>query len=144
MDVASVTASESVARVVSHPLWRVLLVVIGLVEFFWEMKAPGHGLGYILFAFCMGLFFWQRFFANNAGMAEIILFGLGAVLVGVELFVLPTFGFPGFVGFAMILASIVLSFLPDSVSLSILWKSNFGGASPGEVKLLTEGLSWAA
>src|SRR5208283_1040477 len=66
------------------------------------------------------------------------------VLVGVELFILPAFGFPGFVGFAMILASIVLSFLPDSVSLSILWRHNYGGATEGEVKLLTEGLSWAA
>jgi membrane-bound serine protease (ClpP class) len=144
VETASVTASESAARMVSHPLWRVLLVVIGLVALFWEMKAPGHGVGYILFAFCLGLFFWMQFFANNAGLVELALFGLGAVLVAVELFILPSFGFPGFIGFALMLASIVLSFLPDSVSISILWQPNYGGASYAEKALLTEGLGWAA
>ncbi|MCY3021953.1 MAG: hypothetical protein NTW87_23320 [Planctomycetota bacterium] len=103
---ADITASETAARALGHPLWRVLLVVIALVGLIWELKAPGHGLGYGVFAFCMGIFFWLQIFSDNAGLLEIALFGIGAAIVAVELFILPTFGALGFAGFAMILTSI--------------------------------------
>ena len=58
-------------------------------------------------------------------MWEIVLFGVGAVLIALEIFVLTGFGAPGFAGFALILTSIVLSFMPKGVT----WSTIFGGKS---------------
>lgn len=141
VDVAGVSPNETAARFVSHPLWRVLLVLIGLVALFWELKAPGHGIGYIIFAFCLGIFFWLQIFSNNAGIIEIALFAIGALLLGIEVFLLAGFGFAGFAGIAMIIASIVLSFVPEGITIQSLWD---GTASPQELARLRAGLSWAA
>ena len=53
---ADVSASENVARFLSNPLWRMLLVVAGLIMLFLELKSPGHGFGYAGFAISMGFF----------------------------------------------------------------------------------------
>jgi membrane-bound serine protease (ClpP class) len=144
IDRADLTAAESAARFVSHPIWRVLLVIVGLVALFWELKSPGHGIGYILFAFCLGAFFWLQVFSNNAGLWEILLFGLGAVLVAMELFLIPGFGVAGFIGFAMILLSIILSFVPEGVSLSTIFNGKSSGASDFDLERLNRNLFWAA
>lgn len=136
---AEITTSESIARFLSHPLWRVLLVVLGLILLILELKSPGHGLGFIGFGFCMGLFFWLQIFASTAGLAEILLFGLGALLVAIELFLLPGFGFIGFIGFGCLLVSIILSFLPEGA----LSKIFDGTASPGDKVAISGGLNYA-
>lgn len=141
IECADITVTERVVRFLGHPLWRVLLVVIGLVGLIWELKAPGHGVGYLVFGFCMGVFFWLQVFSDNAGLLEVALFGAGALLVAIELFILPSFGAMGFVGFGMVLLAIVLAFLPKSVSLANLFR---GGGSVWEMQVLTEGLKWAA
>jgi membrane-bound serine protease (ClpP class) len=140
IEIAGTTASESTARFVSNPLWSILLVIVGLVALVWEMKSPGHGMGYVGFAFCMGVFLWLQVFSHNAGIIEILLFGAGAAIVAVELFFMATFGAGLVVGFGMILMAVVLAFIPESVNL---WKILNGTASTGEMNLLTEGLKWA-
>jgi len=140
VEYADITATETVVRFLGHPLWRVLLVIIALVGLVWELKSPGHGVGFIVFAFCMGVFFWLQIFLDNAGLLEVALFGIGAALVAIEVFFLPTFGAMGFAGFAMVLVAIILAFLPKSVSLSTLFK----GGSVWEMQVLNEGLKWAA
>ena len=137
---ADITASEKIARFLSHPAWRVLLVIAGLIGLFVEMKAPGHGAGYIIFALCLGAVFWLHFFADNAGLWEVALFGAGSVLIALEVFVFPTFGGMLFAGFGMVLLSIIFAFLPASISLSNVFS---GKASAGEMLLLTQGLKWA-
>ena len=81
----------------------VLLVLFGMVALVWELKSPGHGVGYIVFAFCLGLFFWLQVFAGSAGLMEILLFGLGAAIIAVEVFILPTFGAGLFVGSGVVI-----------------------------------------
>jgi membrane-bound serine protease (ClpP class) len=141
IDRADVTASETTARFLSNPIWSVLLVIIGLVGLIWEMKSPGHGVGYIVFAFCLGFFFWLQVFAANAGLFEILLFGAGAALVAIEVFVLPTFGVGLVIGFGMVLLSIILAFVPENLSL---WNLMRGRGSDQEIQRLGDSLKWAA
>ena len=118
-----ITSSEVVARFLSNPLWSVAFVIVALLALFLEMKSPGHGVGYAAFAFCMGVFFWLQFFSNNSGLIEVCLFGIGALLVAVELFILPTFGALGFAGVAMVIVSIVLAYLPEDALPGLLGMS---------------------
>ncbi|MCW8131835.1 MAG: hypothetical protein KIS92_15925 [Planctomycetota bacterium] len=136
-----VTAAEKVARFFGHPIWMVLLVIVGLVALVWELKSPGHGVGFAIFGLCMGLFFWLAIFGDTAGTAEVLLFGLGALLLGVELFLLPGFGAAGFGGVAMILLSILLSFLPEG-TLPSFFKAP-GEIQPFEAQQINYGMTWA-
>ena len=140
-EVVDITGTEMVARALSHPLWRVLFVIVGLVALFWELKSPGHGVGYLTFAFCLGVFFWLQIFASNAGALEMILFGLGAGCIALEIFVFPTVGLLAFGGFGLLMLSIIMSFLPEGVSMSSVWN---GTATPWEVQVVKAGLMWSA
>ncbi|HYG77137.1 MAG TPA: NfeD family protein [Planctomycetota bacterium] len=140
VEVAAITPAERSARFVSHPIWSVLLVLIGLVALVWELKSPGHGMGYIAFAFCLGVFFWLQVFSANAGLFEIALFGIGAAIIAVELFVFPTFGAGLAAGIIMVVGSLILAFVPESVSLINVIQ---GKGSAGDIALLKEGLMWA-
>jgi membrane-bound serine protease (ClpP class) len=138
MDISN---SEITARFLSSPLWRVALVVLGLIALFLELKSPGHGFGFAGFAICLGMFFWLQIFAQNAGVVELALFGAGAVLVAFELFVLPTFGALGFVGIMAVIVSIVLAFLPEGSLPGLLGVSS----KPPEylMRQIVEGMEWA-
>ena len=136
-----ISASEKVARFLSWQGWSWLLVIVALIGLFWEMASPGHGVGYAVFVFCMGVFFWLQIFSNNASIFEIVLFGLGALLVAVELFILPTFGALGFAGLAMVIFSIVLAFLPEGSLPGLLGYSG----KPNEFLMheIVQGMEWA-
>lgn len=138
VNVASVTATERVARFLGHPAWSVLLVLVALVALIWEMKSPGHGLGYLVFGFALGVFFWLALFADTAGTGELLLFGAGALLLALEFFVLPGFGVAGIVGLGLVLLSIALAFLPEG-SLPGLWE---GQRNPFQAELVESGLGW--
>ena len=139
---ADISASENVARILSDPLWRMLLVIAGLIGLFLELKSPGHGFGYAGFAICMGFFFWLQIFQQNAGILELSLFAAGSVLVALELFVLPTFGALGFAGIAGVIVSIVLAFLPEGSFAGLTGSSG----KPPEylMKQIVSGMEWAA
>jgi membrane-bound serine protease (ClpP class) len=139
--IADITPSEKAARFLSHPLWRVLFVILGLISIFIELKSPGHGAGYLGFALCMGVFFWLQMFVANAGIFELILFGAGATLVALEIFLFPGVGVLGFAGFVLLIASIILSFLPEGISITNVWSGN---AQPWEAEMLNKGLMWSA
>ncbi|GMV81311.1 MAG: hypothetical protein AMXMBFR7_24950 [Planctomycetota bacterium] len=139
---AGVTSSEKVSRFLGHPGWLALLVLVALGGLIYELKTPGIGLGLGLFLFCMGLFFWLAFFADTTGLVEISIFLLGAVLIGVEIFVLPGFGVAGIAGGMLVLFSIVLAFIPQGTSMSELWEQS--DADPFKAELIYEGLKWAS
>lgn len=139
---AGVTPSEKVARFLGHPAWLVLLVVVGLIGLIWELKAPGHGVGYGIFGICLCVFFWLAIFADTAGAAELILFGLGMLLLGLEFFVLPGFGVAGFAGISLVLLSIMLAFLPEG-TIPSFFKAP-GDVSPFQAELIESSLMWAA
>lgn len=137
-----ITLSEKTARFMSSPWWRVAFVVVGLIMLFLELKSPGHGFGYAGFAVCMGMFFWLQVFQQNAGVVELLLFGIGSVLVAVEVFILPTFGLLGFAGVVAVLVSIVLAFLPEGTFSGLLGTS---GKPPEYVmNQIVDGMLWAS
>ncbi len=139
---ASITNTERVSRALGHPIWLVLLVIIALVALVWELKNPGTGLGYAVFGFSLGLMLWLAVFADSAGTLELILFLLGAVLLAVEFFLIPGFGVAGFTGFALVLISIVLAFIPEGALQGLL--PGTGPANPFQAELAYTGLLWAA
>ena len=70
---------------------------------------PGVGLPAITSALAFLLFFWSRYLSGTADQLEILLFLVGLICLGLELFVFPGFGVFGLSGFLLILVSIVMA-----------------------------------
>jgi len=85
-----------------------VLIFIGIVCVYLELHLMTGLLG-IISALCFAIFFWSRFLGGTAGWLEIVLFLLGAICLGLEIFVLPGFGVFGVSGALLLFASLVLA-----------------------------------
>lgn len=94
-----------------------ILMLIGIGAIYTEIKAPGFGIPGITGILCLGLVFFNQYLVGLASYTELLIFIIGFLLLGVEVFVLPGFGIAGITGLAVIAAGLVLSFqgfvLPD-------------------------------
>lgn len=88
--------------------FSLLLIVAGLVLLFIEAQHPGFGLPGIAGLTCLAAFFLIKFSLNYAHMLELILFGAGAALLIIEVFLIPGFGVVGGLGITLIFVSLVL------------------------------------
>jgi membrane-bound ClpP family serine protease len=93
----------------ASPGVAVLLLIIGGTGLYFELHAPGTGVGAFVALICFLLFFWSRYLGHTAGWLEALLFIGGVSCLLLEIFVIPGFGIFGLGGGAMILASIVLA-----------------------------------
>jgi hypothetical protein len=96
---------DAVGDFLRWPVVSVFLVGIGVLCLILELKMPGVSLPGVIAAVCFVLFFWA-YSGSTMGMLAILLFILGLVLIGVEIFLLPGFTAPGIIGVLLIIASI--------------------------------------
>ena len=81
------------------------------------------GIGALL----LGFFFFGHLVVDLVGLEELILIGVGAVLIGIEI-VVPGFGIPGIAGGLAIIAALGLSFVNlDTVPLEVQWAEGLLG-----------------
>jgi membrane-bound serine protease (ClpP class) len=86
-----------------------LLILVGFVAIYLELKTPGLGAPTVVALICFGLYFLGTFAAGLAGWEEAVLFIIGLALLLVEIFVLPGFGIAGVAGILAILVALVLA-----------------------------------
>ncbi len=101
-----VSWSEQIVRFFTSPTVAPLLLSLGLLGIFFEIKSPGFGFPGIFGLICLGLFFGSHLLVGLADVFEIILLISGIILIVVEVLVIPGFGVTGISGIALILFSI--------------------------------------
>jgi membrane-bound serine protease (ClpP class) len=104
---------ESVVRFLNNPIISSLLIMIGLVGMFTEIKSPGWGLPGTAAVIALTLFFGTSYILELASVIEIVLFIAGVALLLVEIFIVPGFGFFGVGGIILIVAGLFLGLLSD-------------------------------
>jgi membrane-bound serine protease (ClpP class) len=109
-----------------------ILMMIGLAAIYTEVKAPGFGVPGIIGIICLTLVFMNQYTVGLADHTEFLLVMLGAVLLGLEVFVIPGFGIAGISGMFCIAAGMILALqdfvIPDP-------------ALPWEAKLLVKNIT---
>lgn len=85
-----------------------LLIFIGFTALSTEASAPGLGFPGFLGMVCFALWFWIQFLAGTAEWLELVVFSLGIVCIGIEIFVVPGFGVFGVGGLALTVLGLVL------------------------------------
>jgi len=90
--------AEGLVRFLTNPLVAPLLLSLGILGLVFEIKTGAFGIGGILSLVSLGLFFGSSLLLGLAGWEEVLLLGLGAIALAVEIFVLPGFGVAGVLG----------------------------------------------
>lgn len=103
--------AEGIVRFLTNPLVAPLLLSLGILGLVFEIKTGAFGIGGILSLVSLGLFFGSSVILGLAGWEEVLLLGLGAIALAVEVFVLPGFGVAGVLGILAIVASMVLAMM---------------------------------
>jgi membrane-bound serine protease (ClpP class) len=103
--------AERLVRFLTHPVLSSLLMTVGILGIIVELRTPGFGVPGALGLASLGLFFWGHWLVRLAGWEELLLVGLGLVLLGAEVFLLPGFGVAGSLGAVALVAGLGLSLL---------------------------------
>jgi membrane-bound serine protease (ClpP class) len=103
--------AEDVVKFLNNPIISSLLIMIGLVGLFAEVKTPGWGVPGSAALIALALFFGSNYILDLASIGEILLFVIGVVLLALEVFVIPGFGVAGILGILMMVASIFMALI---------------------------------
>lgn len=110
-----------------------ILLTIGLIGIYIEIKSPGFGVPGIVGLTSFAVLFLTKYLVGLANAPEILLFVVGIALVVVEIFVIPGFGFVGVAGIICIMLGLLWSFqdfwIPSGpskmIEMDILWGNLF-------------------
>ena len=100
---------NGLADFLCNPWTSMLLVMIGVTCLIIELKMPGASLPGVIAAVCFVLFFWsQSQLHGQITWLAVLLFVLGLLLIGVEVFLLPGTGVCGVSGALLTVGGLAL------------------------------------
>ena len=118
--------AEELVRFLTHPVVSSLLISMGMLGIMVELRTPGFGIVGGVGVGSLALFFWGHWLVQLAGWEELLLGGIGLVLLAVEIFVIPGFGIVGALGIAAMLGGLALSMVgagdTAAVILDVVWR----------------------
>lgn len=126
---------DNLVLFLQHPATTTILAIIAFLGLILEIKAPGTTVPIIVSAVCFLLLFWAHsWLSGQVNALAILLFLLGIVLLGVEIFVLPGFGVTGISGIILMLLGlslVVVKQWPQTQEEYMVLGRNFGIFSGG-------------
>lgn len=106
------TAGDRLIAFLSSMAVRSALITMLVIAIYIAINAPGHGAPEAIVVVCLGLLLGVPLMTGYAQWWEILLVVLGIVLLAVEIFITPGFGFIGITGILLILGGLVMTFVP--------------------------------
>ncbi|WP_423127165.1 NfeD family protein [Gaoshiqia sp. Z1-71] len=120
------TTLEKIIGFLVNPIVSGILIMAILGGIYFEMQTPGIGFPLVVAIIAAVTYFAPLYLEGLAEHWEILLFIVGLILIGVEIFVLPGFGVAGILGILFSFTALVLSLL-DNVHF------NFEGVNPEKI-----------
>ncbi len=105
-EVLETTWSEEMVRWVNSPAVLGVLVTIALLGLYIEFQTPGVWLPGLVAILCFAIIVGSKFLTGMANWLEVAIFITGVILILVEVFIIPGFGFVGIIGIIFILAGL--------------------------------------
>jgi membrane-bound serine protease (ClpP class) len=109
---------EHAATLVANPVVAPVLLCLGFLGLLEEIRTPSFGMAGTAGLLALALFFGSHVVVGLAGVGDLLVFGGGLVLLGIEIFVIPGFGVVGVLGIGGTLAGIYMSLLGASPTTS--------------------------
>lgn len=111
--------AETLAMFLTSPAVASILMTLGLLGLWMEIKAPGFGIFGAIGVSCLFLFFFGHSIVDLAGWEEVTLAAIGIALLIAEVFVIPGFGIAGVLGIAALVAAFALALIDVPIPLAI-------------------------
>lgn len=109
-----------------NPAVSGILILLMLGGIYFELQSPGIGFPLVIALSAAALYFAPLYLEGLATHWEILLFVIGLILIGLEIWIIPGFGWVGALGLAVIFLALVGSMLDnDGFTLP---RSNTGSA----------------
>jgi membrane-bound serine protease (ClpP class) len=131
---------DQAAGLMASPLVAPVLLCLGFLGLLAEIRTPTFGMAGTAGLLALGLFFGSHVLAGLAGAGDVVIVGVGLVLLGLEIFVLPGFGVVGVLGMLVVLTGIYLSLFGPDPSAGDLLRAGLVLATAVGVTLL---VAWA-
>jgi len=106
--------AEQLSYVISSMVVTSLLMGLGVMLIFVEIRTPGFGIAGIAAALCFAVLFGGRYIIGLAQWWEIALIVLGMVLLMVEIVLIPGFGWAGISGAICLVAGLLAVIVPNA------------------------------
>ena len=103
--------AERIVRFLSHPVVAPFLLSLGFLGLIAEIKTPSFGMAGAAGVLSLSLFFGSHLIVGLAGLEDVLMFGAGILLLGVEVLVIPGFGLFGIAGILAVLGGLYMSLL---------------------------------
>lgn len=105
--------AEDFVRFVNNPIISSLLIMLGLIGLYTEIKTPGWGIAGTVGVISLAIFFGAGYILELASIIEILMFVIGVILLIIEIFVIPGFGIFGILGIILMVSSLFLGLISD-------------------------------
>jgi membrane-bound serine protease (ClpP class) len=115
------TWSEHLVAFLSNPLVRGVLFILIMMGAYTEFKSPGLGVPGLVAIVALAVFLGAPYLTGLASIADIIILFAGVALVLVEIFLIPGFGIAGIMGMLLIVAGLLMSFMPAEAPGPMPW-----------------------
>jgi membrane-bound serine protease (ClpP class) len=99
----------------TSPILQGILILVIIGGIYFELQTPGVGFPLLAAAIAAVLYFSPLYIDGLAANWEIIIFIIGLVLIGLEVFVIPGFGVAGVSGIILVVGGLTLSLLDNDL-----------------------------
>ncbi len=113
------TPTEQLGEFLATPALAGLLLIIGLIGIFVEVKTPGFGVPGVLGVAALTLFFLGHIAAGTSDWGPLVVFFVGLLLIALEIFVIPGFGLVGVLGTLCVLVSFFWAFGFENIDTAV-------------------------
>ena len=105
------TAWDNITGFLMSPFFQGILIMLIIGGIYFELQSPGIGFALGVAITAAVLYFAPLYIDGLAANWEIILFVVGLILIGLEIFVVPGFGITGISGIFLVVSGLILSLL---------------------------------
>jgi membrane-bound serine protease (ClpP class) len=105
------STTEKIIALFINPFVSGILILVIIGGIYFELQTPGVGFPILASIIALVLYFTPYYLNGLAENWELIAFGVGLLLIALEIFVIPGFGVAGITGLMLTLGSLVLVML---------------------------------
>jgi len=103
------TTMDKIMGFLTNPAFKSFLIMFIIGGLYFELQSPGIGFPFIIAVMAALVYFAPSYVEGLASHWEILIFVVGVILIGVEIFVIPGFGIAGVAGIALMITGLALS-----------------------------------
>jgi len=108
------TWSETIAWFLIHPIIRGILITLLLLGGLLEYMSPGLVIPGVIASIALVLLMVSPFMVGLSHIWHLVVFGIGLVMLAIELVAMPGFGFIGLAGLILMLVGLALAIVPST------------------------------